>query len=127
MLWGMGREKHEDKIKQIFKDLNIQADFQKPEKFLSYVLEFKINQKRYWFVVMYGGALLSELVHLACLFGSKRNIHIGSCGGLYPEINSMDLILPTWSYGNESTTRTYEPDAHDFKHFPDKDTLQVSQ
>ena len=69
---------------------------------------------------MYGGALLSEVIHLACLFGSKKNIHIGSCGGLHTEINDIDLILPIWSYGNESTTRVYDPGAKDFKHHADE-------
>lgn len=89
------------------------------EGFLSKVLELNIDGKNYWFVVMYGGALLSEYVHLASLFGSKKNIHIGSCGGLYPEMESLDLVIPTWSYGNESTTRAYDREANDFEHHAD--------
>ena len=91
------------------------------EGFLSRILELKIDDKNYWFIVMYGGALLSEYVHLASLFGSKKNIHIGSCGGLHPEMESLDLIIPTWSYGNESTTRVYDREATDFKHYSDEE------
>lgn len=66
---------------------------------------------------MYGGAMLSEYIHLACLFGSKKNIHISSCGGLNPNLNSLDLIVPTYTHGNESTTRIYERESKDNKHY----------
>lgn len=112
-------EKHRSKIKKIIEDENISCSSQIMDGFLSHVLELKIGIKNYWFIVMYGGALLSEYVHLASLFGSKRNIHIGSCGGLHPEMESLDLIIPTWSYGNESTTRVYDREAIDFKHYSD--------
>ena len=114
-------DKHIDKIKNILHELGIEYRHRKMEGFLSHALELKIDNKNYWFIVMYGGALLSEYVHLASLFGSKKNIHIGSCGGLHPEMNSLDLIIPTWSYGNESTTRVYDREATDFKHYSDKD------
>lgn len=110
-------EKHRNKIIKTLQDLNIDFTTQVYEGFLSRVLEIKVHDKNYWFVVMYGGALLSEYVHLASLFGSKKNIHIGSCGGLYPEMNSLDLIIPVWSYGDESTTRCYERESKDSKHF----------
>ena len=51
--------------------------------------------------------------------GSEKNIHIGSCGGLYPEINSTDFVLPTWSYGLESSASMYDRDNKDFKYYPD--------
>ena len=111
------REKQNLNVQKAMKDLGIDFSIGNMEGFLEYVLEINIKNKRYWFTVMYGGALLSEMVHLASLFGSKKNVHIGSCGGLYPEINDLDLIVPTWSYGNESTTRSYEPNAKDFKHY----------
>jgi len=122
------RNKHDQKIQEIIKELGISFSTRKLDGFLDYILEINIKNKKYWFTVMYGGALLSEMVHLACLFGSKRNIHIGSCGGLYPEMDDIGLIVPTWSYGNESTTRVYEPDTKDFKHYPNKDlTVQLEK
>lgn len=117
--------KHINKIQKLLNDLGIKYTAHKLDGFLSHALELKINNKNYWFVVMYGGALLSEYVHLACLFGSKKNIHIGSCGGLFPEMNCLDLIIPTWSYGNESTTRVYDREATDFKHYPDKNLSEL--
>ncbi|MEI6304443.1 MAG: hypothetical protein WCP09_00250 [Candidatus Taylorbacteria bacterium] len=117
------RAKHDSNIQKTLKDLGIEYSIIKRQGFLSYVLELDIKSKKYWFVVMYGGALLSEMIHLASLFGSKKNIHIGSCGGLNPNIRDMELISPSWSYGNESTTRTYEPNAKDYRHYSN-DTLR---
>jgi purine-nucleoside phosphorylase len=73
------------------------------------ILEFTFNSKRYWSTIAYGGALLSEWTHLACLFGSQNNIVIGNCGGLLKGARSHDVIIPTFAFGNESTTRMYEP------------------
>ena len=111
-------EKHFNKFQKILDELGIQYATRKLDGFLSHILELTIGQDAYWFTVMYGGAQLSEYVHLASLFGSKKNIHIGTCGGLYAEMSSVDLLIPTWSYGNESTTRVYEPTAVDFRHYP---------
>lgn len=113
------RPKHDSNILRALKEIGVDFTIRKPEGFLEYITEINIRGKKYWFTTMYGSALLSEMVHMACLFGSKRNIHIGSCGGLNPDIGDMELIVPNYSYGNESTTRTYEPQAKDFKHFSD--------
>ncbi|MEI6054260.1 MAG: hypothetical protein WCQ49_02730 [Candidatus Saccharibacteria bacterium] len=78
---------------------------------LSSVSEIKVDKKIYWFTNAYGGAELSELLHFACLFGSKKNIHMGSCGGLKKGSNARDLIIPTWSYAEESSAKAYQPDA----------------
>jgi purine-nucleoside phosphorylase len=83
--------------------------------------EFEINGKKIWFDVPYGGAMLSEYIHYACLFGSKKNILVGTCGGLAPQANACDAIIPTWSYGDESSTRMYSPENKDNRHFPDSD------
>jgi len=93
-------------------------------KFLQHIREVEINDKKYWFAIEYGGATLSEYLHLACLFGSKKNIHIGSCGGLNPNLNSLDLIVPTYTYGDESTTRIYAREIRDNKHYS---TESISQ
>jgi len=117
-------DKHRENIVKTLKDLNIQFTTQTYEGFLMHVLEIKIDNKNYWFATMYGGALISEYVHLACSFGSKKNIHIGSCGGLHPELNSLDLIIPTWSYGDESSTRSYKRDSNDSKHLSNEKLSQ---
>lgn len=83
------------------------------------MVEFTVNGKKFWFDVSYGGALLSEYLHWACLFGSQKNILLGTCGGLSPEVASLDLVIPTYSHGNESATRMYNPQAEDNKHFSD--------
>jgi len=75
------------------------------------ILELTIDEKIYWFTIAYGGTMLCEWLHLACLFGSKANILIGQCGGLFTEADTPDIIMPTYAYANESVTRMYEPDA----------------
>jgi purine-nucleoside phosphorylase len=76
-------------------------------EFLEPIIEFWINNKTYWFIKAYGGAQLSEWLHLGCLFGSKTNILLGSCGGLLPGAKMLDIIIPTFSYGLESSAKTY--------------------
>jgi purine-nucleoside phosphorylase len=80
------------------------------------IVEFAIDGKTYWFTVAYGGTMLSEWTHLACLFGSKTNVVIGSCGGLFPEADTTQVILPTYAYADESATRMYEPEAKNQHH-----------
>ncbi|MCR4260946.1 MAG: hypothetical protein NUV96_01220 [Candidatus Colwellbacteria bacterium] len=79
------------------------------DEFLKPVLECEIKGKTYWFTVAYGGALLSEYLHLACLFGSKKNILLGSCGGLKGGGRQNDIVVPAWSYANESSAKAYDP------------------
>src|SRR3989338_5609810 len=81
-------------------------------EFLNPILEFKIDGEVYWFAIAYGGALLSEYLHLACLFGSKKNILLGSCGGLKKGASSREIIVPTWSYAEESSAKAYQPEAN---------------
>ncbi len=78
------------------------------ERFLDSIIEFKFDHKTYWYNVAYGGTRLSENVHLACLFGSQKNILLGSCGNLHPDIKPDELIIPDVIWGNESTTRIYQ-------------------
>jgi len=83
----------------------------KPIPFTSFIMhsvrEINIGSKRFWFVLAYGGAELSEYLHLACLFGSQKNIFVGSCGGLKTGMRSGDFIVPISSYGQESSVRIY--------------------
>jgi purine-nucleoside phosphorylase len=97
------------------------AQFNALPDFLERMLEFVVDGKSYWFDVSYGGARLSEYLHLACLFGSEKNILLGSCGGLDARADTCDFVVPTFSYGNESTTRVYQPEVSDHRHFPSKE------
>ena len=109
-------------IKKALKDLKIKYTSQSMKKyygFLSDILEVKIKNKIYWFTIAYGGVKLSEYTHLACILGSKMNIHTGSCGGLYPELNSLDILLPTWTYGQESSASMYDRSNKNFKYHAD--------
>lgn len=90
------------------------------DNFFSSIYEFEIGDKLIWFDVVYGGAYLSELLHIGCLFGSKRNYLVGTCGGLQKHLETGDLVIPTYTYGDESTTRMYQPNVKNNKHYADK-------
>jgi purine-nucleoside phosphorylase len=90
------------------------------DPFFGTIQEYEIDNKLIWFDVAYGGAYLSELLHISAIFGSKENYLIGSCGGLNEKLNTGDLIIPTYTYGNESTTRMYQKDSKDNKHYPNE-------
>lgn len=75
--------------------------------FLRFARELRIGDKVIWFMLGYGGAWISEYIHWACLFGSKKNILIGSVGGLKPGMVHGDFIIPTSSFGEESSVRIY--------------------
>jgi purine-nucleoside phosphorylase len=77
------------------------------DDFLNKIISVKINKKRIWFCVEYGGARLSEFIHFACMLGSKRNILIGTCGGLKKGIGNFDIIIPTSSYSTDSNSHIY--------------------
>lgn len=78
--------------------------------FFSDVKIIKIGDKRIWFDVVYGTAYLGELIHIASILGSRANILLGSCGALLDSLNTGDTIIPSASYGNESSTRMYQRD-----------------
>jgi purine-nucleoside phosphorylase len=89
-----------------------------PHEFLRFAKELKIGDKNYWFAIGYGGAWLSEYLHWACLFGTKKNVLLGSCGGLKPGIKQGDFIVPENSYSEESSARIYNRDSN--IHCPNK-------
>ncbi len=76
--------------------------------FLSGVKVIVANDRRIWFSTAYGTAYLSELTHIASILGSSKNLLLGSCGALQEDLGSGDTILPSFSYGNESSTRMYQ-------------------
>lgn len=112
-------------FKRNLKDMNIVFSSKTLPGFFSRILEVDIKNKRYWFSVNYGGTLLSEYLHIGCLFGSKKNIHIGSFGGLCPEMAPLDLLLPTYSFSKETSASLYNRKAKDFRHFPDKKLFKI--
>lgn len=78
-----------------------------PDGLFSKIDVIEIAGKRIWFDVVYGGAYMSELLHIAALFGSQINLLVGMCGGLQKSVATNDVIVPISTYGNESTTRMY--------------------
>jgi purine-nucleoside phosphorylase len=105
-------------------DMGIKSDVTTlPDPFLRFGRELKINDKTLWFMIGYGGAWLSEYLHWACLFGSRKNILLGSCGGLKPGMKTGDFIIPTSSYGDESSVRIYNRESAE--QIPDE-TLSTS-
>jgi len=121
--WNL--EKEFNNTLEALKELSINCETKNLEGFLSNILEIKIDNKLYWFAVVYGGAILSEYLHLACIFGSKQSIHIGSCGGLYPDMNSLDLLIPTWTYGLESSASMYDKENTEHKYFADENLSKI--
>lgn len=119
LVYGGFKKEFYDSLKDRVSAFGISAEYRYLERFLEPILEFTINKKRYWFTVAYGGTRLSEWLHLACMFGSKANILIGTCGGLIKGGKSGDIIVPTFSYGDESPTRTYSKTS-DNKHYSDE-------
>jgi len=103
---------YEDKVHGALKiclsDMNVVAKLiSLPHPFLRFAKELNINDKKIWFVIGYGGAWLSEYLSWACMFGSKKNILVGSCGGLKRGMKQSDFIIPSSSYGQESSVRIY--------------------
>jgi uridine phosphorylase len=96
---------------------------QEPKKlthrFLRFIREVEIDGKKIWFMNGYGGAMLSEYLHWACLFGSQKNVFVGSCGGLKRGMRTGDFLMPSASYGQESSVRTYNRESP--TQYPDKE------
>lgn len=103
-----------DQLKEELAKLNVNVSFTRTlnNPYFNPILEFTIDSKTYWFTIAYGGTMLSEWTHLASLFGSQANIVIGSCGGLFAEADTPEIIVPTYAYADESATRMYEPDVN---------------
>lgn len=113
IIYGTFRSYPYEKLKESLDRLGYEATFSRAEhEFLQPVQEFQIKGKNYWFVAAYGGALLSEYLHLASMWGSKKNILIGSCGGLLKQAKSLEIIVPTWSFAEESSAKAYQPEAN---------------
>ena len=78
-----------------------------PAGFLAGGFELSQDEITVWFFVEYGGAKLSELLHIANLLGSKRNILTGLAGGLKKGIKTGDIIVPARSRKDGSMSEFY--------------------
>lgn len=115
------RDNDEIALHNALTELNIEVIPKNIEKgFFRNVVEFELNGKRIWYDIVYGGAYLSELATIACMLGSKKNILLGSCGGLQVNLSAGDIIIPTYTYGNESSTRMYQRNVSENKHYSDE-------
>ncbi len=112
LIYGTFRKFPYQQLEESLKRQGCKYKLTKPEddEYFEPVVAFEVNGKNCWFTIAYGGAMLSEYLHLACMFGSKKNILLGSCGGLKKGASSLDIIIPDWSYGDESSARSYQPD-----------------
>ncbi len=119
---AMRKKKHKQELEDTIIKLGYKANYSAiyESGFFENITVLEINGKRIWFDSSYGGAYLCEVLHLASLLGSKKNILVGSCGGLTPSGSAGDIVIPTSSYGNESTTRMYQKDNNEFMYFSDK-------
>jgi purine-nucleoside phosphorylase len=88
--------------------------------FLGKILSVNVGNKRIWFIVEYGGARLSEFIHLACMLGSKVNILTGSCGALKKGLDEFAIVVPSYSYSTESSSHMYLRNKKDNRFYPDK-------
>lgn len=117
IIFGTYQKSLYDMLQESMERLGKQAEYRRfQDEFLEPILEFRLDGKCYWFVIVYGGALLSEYLHLANTFGSKKNILLGTCGGLKHGANSLEFVVPDWSYAEESSAKGYQPDTgHRYK------------
>lgn len=119
---AMRKKKHKQELEDTITKLGYKANYSAiyESGFFENITVLEISGKRIWFDSSYGGAYLCEVLHLASLLGSKKNILVGSCGGLIPSGLAGDIVIPTSCYGNESTTRMYQPNNEEFTYFSDK-------
>lgn len=107
-------------LSETIQDLGLEAEINEmPHEFLRFAKEIRIGNQNIWFAIGYGGAWLSEYLHWACLFGSKKNILLGSCGGLRSGIKQGDFIIPDSSFSEESSARMYNRESN--VHYSDKE------
>lgn len=59
------------------------------------------------FCCAYGAPRAVEPVHIFGILGTKKVIQIGSCGGLQPNIQTGDIVIPTISHIGEGASQYY--------------------
>ena len=60
------------------------------------------------FCCAYGASRAVEPVHIFGVLGTKKVIQIGSCGGLQPNIQTGDIIIPATSFIGEGASQYYD-------------------
>jgi purine-nucleoside phosphorylase len=119
------KPRHINYLKQSLQKLDATVTYeQMPLGFLQNVVSFTINGKRVWFDAIYGSALLTEVEHSACLFGSKVNIHLGSCGSLLKD-PSVELLIPKLANSRDSAAMMYNDHSLSSNYYPDRDLLDL--
>lgn len=103
-LWG--EEVHLPHIVSYCNDRGVDYEINRfKQKEIGHAHEIKLNNKTIWFVPVMGTAVMSLYAHVASLLGSRKNILIGTVGGLSPIVEPGDLIFPTRVLGNENALR----------------------
>lgn len=101
--------------------LNVKYELRRiPIAALGHAYELTVDGKVYWYAPIMGTAVLAQYLHIASLLGSKRNLLLGTVGGLAPGMRTGELIIPSSSYGNDNArfydraneAGIYEPDQH---------------
>lgn len=113
-------EKYKRKFLSLLKDKKVVID-KLEDGFIGKILSIKVRNKRIWFIVEYGGAKLSEFVHIASMLGSKTNILTGSCGGLKKGLDEFAIVVPSYSYSTESSCHMYLRNKKDNRFYSDKE------
>jgi nucleoside phosphorylase len=85
---------------------------------LGHAYELIVGGKVYWYAPIMGTAVLAQYLHIASLLGSKRNLLLGTVGGLAPGMRTGELIIPTGSYGNDNA-RFYDRENETGFYLPD--------
>lgn len=105
----------ENVLKELGKDYTHKL-FQAPD--LHDIYEFTISGKVYWYFAAMGTAVMHMHLHRGSMLGSKKNILIGSVGGLSEECMPGDIICPSLVLGNDNA-KYYQRDNSDDFYRPD--------
>ncbi len=86
---------------------------------IGHAYEFRVNDKNFWFAPVMGTAMMAAYAHVASILGSKKNILIGTVGGLASGIKQADFVLPNAILGNDNALK-YKPETTDKVFYPDE-------
>lgn len=65
------------------------------------------NGRRVAYCCAYGAPRAVEIIHLFSLIGAKLAIQIGTCGGLQPQLNPGDIIVPSDAIARDGVAHLY--------------------
>lgn len=124
-IWDLyAEDKQLPHFRKALADLDIVCDIKRFDNAdIGHAYGFVVKGKNYWFVPVMGTAMMSAYAHFASALGSKKNILIGTVGGLAPGIKAADFILPEKILGNDNALK-YQPDAKDKFFYPDKELVR---